>query len=61
MSEEINAATKKAWEKVDMAVGAADYDSEIDDAAIDVVRRADSSMYANKRDQKNARLAKEES
>ena len=61
MSGEINAATKKAWEKVDMAVGAADYDSEIDASAIDVVRRADSSMYANKREQKNARLAKEES
>lgn len=52
-SFEISETKKAHWEKVSVAIGIADYDSEIDKSVIDVMRRADYLMYENKRKQKN--------
>lgn len=45
---EINSSAKHKWEKVDVAIGMADYDPAEDFYVSDVVRRADRMMYENK-------------
>jgi hypothetical protein len=49
------AAAQDRWEQVHVAMGIAEYDPQVDAAAMDVVRRADKLMYANKRMRKEAR------
>lgn len=51
-SAEISVTTANMWEQVNVALGIAVYDPEIDRAVIDVARRADKNMYENKRLQK---------
>ena len=51
-AEELNKATENDWEKVDLAIGFAVYDPELDTSIIDVARRADSLMYENKHTRK---------
>lgn len=48
------------WEKVNISMGVAVYKPLRDGAVIDVVRRADKTMYENKRQRKNAKRAAEE-
>ena len=48
-AQEINAAAEEPWERVNVSVGIAVYDPQMDDAVIDVVRHADKMMYENKR------------
>ena len=48
-ANEINATTDSPWGQIHVAMGIAEYDPQIDSAALDVVRRADSGMYSNKR------------
>ena len=50
--EEICEAAQNEWEKVNVTMGLAVYDPEIDPAVIDVARRADQRMYENKRRRK---------
>ncbi len=54
---EINASTGNQWEQVYVAMGIAVYDPRSDHFVIDVVRRADKTMYENKRVRKAARKA----
>ena len=49
---ETNDSAKNPWEQVRVSFGLAVYDPEHDGAVIDVVRRADKSMYENKRNRK---------
>ncbi|MBR0415281.1 MAG: GGDEF domain-containing protein [Clostridia bacterium] len=44
-----NAAVENDWEKVDLAMGIADYDPVHDQSVNDVIRRADKMMYEHKR------------
>jgi diguanylate cyclase (GGDEF)-like protein len=53
--EALCAAAQDRWEQVHVAMGIAEYDPQVDAAAMDVVRRADKLMYANKRMRKEAR------
>ena len=53
----ISAAAENPWEKVHVAMGIAVYNPEQDGAVIDTVRRADKSMYADKRAGKEHRQA----
>ena len=46
---EICEATENEWEEVNVTMGLAVYDPEIDPSVIDVARRADRQMYQNKR------------
>ena len=55
--DEINASTETQWEHVHVAMGIAVYDQGNDKYVIDVVRRADKTMYENKRVRKSARKA----
>ena len=55
--EEINLSTGNQWEQVRVAMGIAVYDPRGDHFVIDVVRRADKTMYENKRVRKAARKA----
>ncbi len=48
-AEEINAAAKNPWEKVDIAKGMAEFRPGIDTDLDQVMRRADEQMYENKR------------
>jgi len=48
-ANEINATTDSPWGQIHVAMGIAEYDPQIDSAALDVVRRAYSGMYSNKR------------
>ena len=50
----------QAWEEVRVAMGVAAYDPETDHTVIDVMRRADKIMYANKRQRKEARQRRQE-
>lgn len=47
--EEISAAASNRWEQVHVAMGFAEYDPQLDTSVSDTVRRADKSMYENKR------------
>ncbi len=51
-AEEISAAAANEWEQVHVAMGVEDYDPQADAYVIDVVRRADKTMYQNKRERK---------
>ena len=53
--EALCATAQDRWEQVHVAMGIAEYDPQVDAAAMDVVRRADKLMYANKRMRKEAR------
>ena len=52
---EINAAAANEWEQTNLSMGIAEYDPRNDHDVIDVVRRADKTMYENKRLRKAAR------
>ena len=52
---QVNKKARSPWEQVNVAVGIAVYDSQQDTFAIDVARRADQSMYENKRQRKKTR------
>lgn len=54
-ANEISASTVNKWEQVHIALGVAVYDPTLDNAVIDTVRRADKTMYMNKRARKEAR------
>ena len=47
-----NASVNNRWEEIHIAMGIAEYDPDLDQSALDVVRRADGIMYSNKRNQK---------
>lgn len=47
-AKEINSSAKHKWERVDVAIGIADFDPSNDRFVADVVRRADKLMYENK-------------
>ena len=53
--EERNSVVKSIWERVHIAHGIAVYDHELDDELSDTARRADKSMYDNKRKMKNTK------
>lgn len=50
--EEINSSAENEWDKVNVAMGIAEYDPAVDGTIIDTMRRADKIMYENKRTQK---------
>jgi diguanylate cyclase (GGDEF)-like protein len=52
---EISAAKDNQWEQVHVAMGIAEYDPQHDRTVNDVIRRADTKMYENKRIRKTAR------
>ena len=54
-TEIINSRTEEPWNQVHITMGIAAYDSGIDRAVIDTVRRADKDMYENKRKKKAER------
>lgn len=56
-SKEISCFGKEDWEKVNVSVGLAAYDPEIDSSADDVLIHADHLMYQNKRARKRKRLS----
>ena len=49
------AVNKNKWEQVHIAMGVAVYDPQSDRSVNDVIRRADTCMYENKRSRKSAR------
>lgn len=51
---ENNVSTENKWEKLDIAMGFADFDEQSDQYVADVVRRADKLMYENKQKLKAA-------
>ena len=51
-SLEISKRAKEGWEKVNVSVGIAAYDKQIDSYADDVLIHADHLMYASKRERK---------
>ena len=53
-ARESSASAANRWDEVHVAVGIAEYDPQNDGAVIDIVRRADKIMYANKRARKDA-------
>jgi diguanylate cyclase (GGDEF)-like protein len=48
----INASARNEWEQAHIAMGIAEYEPQRDRSVNDVIRRADESMYENKRDRK---------
>jgi diguanylate cyclase (GGDEF)-like protein len=50
---EIRATAENKWEQASVAMGLADYDPQSDSSVDDVIRRADKTMYDNKRAQKD--------
>ena len=52
MNEEINLSAMNEWEQAHITKGLATFDPHVDHFVIDTVRRADSTMYANKRKRK---------
>lgn len=48
----INASARNEWEQAHIAMGIAEYEPQRDRGVNDVIRRADESMYENKRDRK---------
>ena len=55
-AQEISDAAQNRWEEVHVAMGIAEYESGADRSVSDVVRRADKTMYANKRAEDRRRL-----
>lgn len=53
IATEVNTSAKHKWERIDVAIGIADYDPSDDRFVSDVVRRADRMMYENKQMLKN--------
>ena len=51
-SKEMSSFAKEEWEKINVSLGIASYDGEIDIYAEDVLIHADHLMYQNKRDKK---------
>ena len=51
-SNEISSFAKEDWEKINVSLGIASYDSEVDVCVEDVLIHADHLMYQNKRDKK---------
>ena len=51
-SKEISETAENKWDRVNVAIGVAVYDPELDSSIIDVARRADQLMYENKRRRK---------
>ncbi len=51
-SKEISSFAKEDWEEINVSLGIASYDSEIDACAEDVLIHADHLMYQNKREKK---------
>lgn len=54
-AEEINASAAKPWEQVMISKGFVEYDPLKDSTATDVMNRADTLMYENKRERKKHR------
>ena len=54
-AEEIRASADNKWEQVSVAMGMAEFDPQNNDSVDDVIRRADKTMYENKRKQKEAK------
>ena len=54
-AEEIRASANNKWEQVSVAMGMAEFNPQNDDSVDDVIRRADKTMYENKRKQKEAK------
>ena len=54
-SEEMSSFAKEGWEKVNVSLGIASYDKDIDSYAEDVLIHADHLMYENKRQRKRKR------
>ena len=52
---EVNGKTDNVWEQVHVSMGVAEYEPLLDNAVIDVVRRADKVMYEDKRLRKKAK------
>jgi GGDEF domain-containing protein len=52
---EISASAKHDWEEAHIAMGIAVYEPQADTSVNDVIRRADESMYENKRGRKAGR------
>ena len=55
LKEENNISIENKWEKLDIAMGFADFDEQSDQYVADVVRRADKLMYENKQKLKAGR------
>ena len=55
LKEENNVSIENKWEKLDIAMGFADFDEQSDQYVADVVRRADKLMYENKQKLKAGR------
>lgn len=53
--EELSVSARDPWDQVHVAMGFAEYDPQSDASISDTVRRADKSMYDNKRNWKRAR------
>ena len=49
------AVNQNKWEQVHIAMGVAVYDPQTDRSVNDVIRRADTCMYENKRSRKSGR------
>ena len=58
--ENICKNAENEWEQVNVAIGVAVYDPNIDTSVIDVARRADKLMYVNKHIRKEAKRKNEE-
>jgi GGDEF domain-containing protein len=54
-SEEVSSFAKEEWEKVNVSLGIAVYDKDIDTFVEDVLIHADHQMYENKRQRKRKR------
>jgi GGDEF domain-containing protein len=54
-SAEVNASAMNSWEQVHISRGFAIFDPQTDHYVSDTVRRADTEMYANKRQRKGLR------
>ncbi|MBQ2070290.1 MAG: diguanylate cyclase [Bacilli bacterium] len=52
LSEEKSNSVEEGWEKINVSIGIASYDKEIDSCAEDVFIHADHLMYENKRERK---------
>jgi PleD family two-component response regulator len=52
---EISASARHEWEEAHIAMGIAEYEPRRDHSVNDVIRRADESMYENKRSRKAGR------
>ena len=55
LADDINNSTKNKWEHVNISMGIAKYDPEIDSAVSDIMSRADKKMYEDKSNRKKQR------